>query len=150
MKQRLKVDSNRSCVKALTQLAALAIMEGQSAAEFCFVLEKLASRAYPDTPLEVVSVQKAKILFRLLASWEGSYRIAEAIETSSRGEVHVRVKEVALRLERNRKMASNMSHPLKQIHNRLPHTKHKLAERSQAYPNQAGQGTRCLWQRRLG
>ncbi|KAL6726387.1 hypothetical protein Aduo_008362 [Ancylostoma duodenale] len=129
MKQRLKVDSNGSCVKAMTQLAALTIREGQSVAEFCLVLEKLAGRAYPDIPPEIVSLQKAEILFRQLANWEGSYCIAEAIETSSKDEVYEKVKEVALRLERNRKMASNMSQPLKHL-TRLPHTKRKFVDKS--------------------
>ncbi|EPB79468.1 zinc knuckle [Ancylostoma ceylanicum] len=129
MKQRLKVDSNGSCVKAMTQLAALTIREGQSVAEFCLVLEKLAGRAYPDIPSEIVSLQKAEILFRQLASWEGSYCIAEAIETSSRDEVYEKVKEVALRLERNRKMASNMSQPPKHL-TRMPHTKRKFLDKS--------------------
>ncbi|EYB83687.1 hypothetical protein Y032_0331g2727 [Ancylostoma ceylanicum] len=129
MKQRLKVDSNGSCVKAMTQLAALTIREGQSVAEFCLVLEKLAGRAYPDIPPEIVSLQKAEILFRQLASWEGSYCIVEAIETSSRDEVYEKVKEVALRLERNRKMASNMSQPPKHL-TRLPHTKRKFLDKS--------------------
>ncbi|KAL6734242.1 hypothetical protein Aduo_004803 [Ancylostoma duodenale] len=109
MKERLKVDTNGSCVKAMTQLASLAIREGQSVAEFCLALEKLVSRAYPDTPPEMLSLQKAEILFRQLAKWEGSYCIAEAIETTPREEVYERVKDLALRLERNRNMASSMA-----------------------------------------
>ncbi|RCN37072.1 zinc knuckle [Ancylostoma caninum] len=111
MKERLKVDTNGSCVKAMTQLSSLAIREGQSVAEFCLALEKLVGRAYPDTSPEVVSLQKAEILFWQLAKWERSYCIAETIETSPRGEVYEKVEEVALRLERNRDMAIRMTPP---------------------------------------
>lgn len=53
--------------------------------DFCLALEKLA---YPDAPSEVVSLQKAEILFRQLAHWEGSYCIAETLETSGRADVY--------------------------------------------------------------
>ncbi|RCN37073.1 reverse transcriptase [Ancylostoma caninum] len=66
MKERLKVDTNGACVKAMSQLASLTIREGQPVTEFCLALEKLASRAYPDTPPEAVSLQKAEILFSQL------------------------------------------------------------------------------------
>lgn len=41
MKERLKVDSNGECVKAMTQLSTLTMREGQTIAEFCLVLERL-------------------------------------------------------------------------------------------------------------
>ncbi|WKY06147.1 hypothetical protein Q1695_006390 [Nippostrongylus brasiliensis] len=119
MKERLKVDGNGARVKAMTQLATLSMREGQTVAEFCLVLEKLFSRAYPEVNAEVVSLQKAEILFRQLAKWEGSYWIAEAIETSDKAHAYEKVKDVALRLERNRKVASTRTSVAEKEHNRV-------------------------------
>lgn len=79
----------------------------QSVAEFCLAPKKLMSRAHPDTPPEVVSLQKAEILFRQLAKWEGNCCITETIERRPRGQVYEGVKDVALRLERSRNMANS-------------------------------------------
>ncbi|KAL6723916.1 hypothetical protein Aduo_018869 [Ancylostoma duodenale] len=109
MKQRLRIDSASSRVKAMAGLKSLTMRENQSVSEFCLALEKLASRAYPDVPVEVVSLQKAEILSRQLATWEGSYCLAEALETHAESDAYEKVKEAALRLERSRKMTQEMS-----------------------------------------
>ncbi|EYC17400.1 hypothetical protein Y032_0030g2025 [Ancylostoma ceylanicum] len=109
MQERLQEDGNSARVKALSQLRCLSLREGQSVAEFCVILEKIAHKAFPDTPAEVVSLQKAEILFRQLASWNGSYSLSEAIETSSSGDAYENVKRAAMRLERNRRAAAEMS-----------------------------------------
>ncbi|KAK6011641.1 hypothetical protein OSTOST_23267, partial [Ostertagia ostertagi] len=67
--------------------------------------ESLANRAYPDMPAEATSLQKAEILCRQLANWEGSYCLTEALETSKCEEAYEKVKEAALRLERSLKTA---------------------------------------------
>ncbi|EYC13631.1 hypothetical protein Y032_0043g826 [Ancylostoma ceylanicum] len=46
---------------------------------------------------------------RQLASWNGSYSLSEAIETSSSGEANENVKRAALRLERNRRAVEEMA-----------------------------------------
>ncbi|KHJ97017.1 zinc knuckle [Oesophagostomum dentatum] len=81
------------------QLSMLTMKEGQSVAGFCLVLGKLAARAYPD--------------FRQLAGWDGSYRMAEAIETALREETYEKVKEVALRLERSKQVVSKVANTRK-------------------------------------
>ncbi|KIH69155.1 zinc knuckle [Ancylostoma duodenale] len=105
MKKRLRVDSNSERVKALSELRRLSIREDQSVSDFCFALEKVAHKAYPDTPREVISLQMAEILCRQLAAWNGSYCLTEALEVSATTETYDRVKEVALRLERSMKAA---------------------------------------------
>ncbi|EYC37539.1 hypothetical protein Y032_0781g2301 [Ancylostoma ceylanicum] len=109
MRARLCEDNNSARLKAMTALRKLTMREGQSVAEFCLVLERVASRAYPDTPPEAVSLQKAEILFNQLARWEGSYTLADALETSAKEEVYEKVKETALRLERTRRTANEMA-----------------------------------------
>ncbi|KIH50531.1 zinc knuckle, partial [Ancylostoma duodenale] len=109
MKQRLRIDSASSRVKAMAELRSLAMHENQSVSEFCLTIEKLVSRAYPDVPREVVSLQMAEILSRQLAQWEGSYCLAEALETHAESDAYEKVKEAALRLERSRKMTQEMS-----------------------------------------
>ncbi|EYC45899.1 hypothetical protein Y032_0414g1048 [Ancylostoma ceylanicum] len=109
MKQRLRIDSASSRVKAMAELRSLTMRENQSVSEFCLALEKLASRAYPDVPIEVVSLQKAEILSRQLATWEGSYCLAEALEIHANADAYEKVKEAALRLERSREMTREMS-----------------------------------------
>ncbi|EYB88968.1 hypothetical protein Y032_0239g3334 [Ancylostoma ceylanicum] len=93
----------------MTALRKLTMREGQSVAEFCLVLERVAGRAYPDTPPEAISLQKAEILFNQLARWEGSYTLADALETSGKDEVYEKVKEAALRLERTKRTANEMA-----------------------------------------
>ncbi|KIH58684.1 zinc knuckle, partial [Ancylostoma duodenale] len=109
MQACLQEDGNSARIKALHQLRNLSLRNDQSVGEFCVVLEKIAHRAFPDTPAEVVSLQKAEILFRQLASWNGSYSLSEAIEMSKSGEAYENVKKAALRLERNRKAVQEMS-----------------------------------------
>ncbi|KAK6058689.1 zinc knuckle [Cooperia oncophora] len=105
MKERLRIDGNSQRVKALAGLRTLAIRPGQAVNEFCFVLESLANKAYPDVPAEATSLQKAEILCRQLANWNGSYCLTEALETSSCEQAYEKVKEAALRLERSLKTA---------------------------------------------
>ncbi|KAL6735247.1 hypothetical protein Aduo_005706 [Ancylostoma duodenale] len=109
MKQHLRIDSASSRVKAMAELRSLTMRENQSVSEFCLALEKLASRAYPDAPVEVVSLQKAEILSRQLATWEGSYCLAEALEIHANADAYEKVKEAALRLERSRKVTAKMA-----------------------------------------
>ncbi|VDO05613.1 unnamed protein product, partial [Haemonchus placei] len=106
MKDRLRVDGNSQRVKALADLRTLAIRPGQTVSEFCFVIEHLANKAYPDMPSEATSLQKAEILCRQLANWNGSYCLTEALETSSCERAYEKVKEAALRLERSLRIAS--------------------------------------------
>nr|CDJ82535.1 Zinc finger domain containing protein [Haemonchus contortus] len=103
MKARMRIDGNSQRVKALADLRLLAMRPGQSLSEFCFALESLANRAYPDMPPGATSLQKAEILCRQLASWNGSYCLTEALETSTCDEAYEKVKEVALRLGRSLK-----------------------------------------------
>ncbi|KAK6012382.1 zinc knuckle [Ostertagia ostertagi] len=105
MKARMRIDGNSQRVKALANLRLLALKPGQPLSEFCFALEGLANRAYPDMPPEATSLQKAEILCRQLANWEGSYCLTEALETSKCEEAYEKVKEAALRLERSLKTA---------------------------------------------
>ncbi|VDP48748.1 unnamed protein product [Heligmosomoides polygyrus] len=105
MKKHMSIDSNSERVKALADLRKLAIRDGQTVAEFCLVVERLFNKAYPDTPHEVTSLQKAEILCRQLSGWDGSYCLTEALETSASDEACKKVKEVALRLERSIRMA---------------------------------------------
>ncbi|KAK6058690.1 zinc knuckle [Cooperia oncophora] len=63
------------------------------------------NKAYPDVPAEATSLQKAEILCRQLANWNGSYCLTEALETSSCEQAYEKVKEAALRLERSLKTA---------------------------------------------
>ncbi|RCN49903.1 hypothetical protein ANCCAN_03938 [Ancylostoma caninum] len=109
MKQRLHIDSASSRVKAMAELRSLTMRENQSVSEFCLALEKLASRAYPDVPIEVVSLQKAEILTRQLATWEGIYCLAEALEIHANTDAYEKVNEAALRLEWSRKMTVEMT-----------------------------------------
>ncbi|RCN50282.1 zinc knuckle [Ancylostoma caninum] len=109
MQECLQEDGNSARIKALHQLRNLSLRNDQSVGEFCVVLEKIAHRAFPDTPAEAVSLQKAEILFRQLANWNGSYSLSEAIETSKSGEAYENVKKAALRLEMNRKAVVEMS-----------------------------------------
>uniref|UniRef100_W6NEC1 Zinc finger and Peptidase A2A domain containing protein n=1 Tax=Haemonchus contortus TaxID=6289 RepID=W6NEC1_HAECO len=105
MKARMRIDGNSQRVKALADLRLLAMRPGQSLSESCFALESLANRAYLDMPPVATSLQKAEILCRQLASWNGSYCLTEALETSTCDEAYEKVKEVALRLERSLKTA---------------------------------------------
>ncbi|XGW19137.1 hypothetical protein V3C99_003171, partial [Haemonchus contortus] len=105
MKRRMAIHGNSEKIKALSDLRKLTLREDQSVAEFCWVLERIASKAYPDAPPEVTALQKAEILSRQLASWSGSYCLTEALETSTSAEVYEKVKETALRLERSAKIA---------------------------------------------
>ncbi|KAK6059823.1 hypothetical protein COOONC_02522 [Cooperia oncophora] len=95
MKERLRIDGNSQRVKALAGLRTLAIRPGQAVNEFCFVLESLANKAYPDVPAEATSLQKAEILCRQLAE----------LEWNSCEQAYEKVKEAALRLERSLKTA---------------------------------------------
>ncbi|KIH64172.1 hypothetical protein ANCDUO_05519 [Ancylostoma duodenale] len=106
---RLCEDNNSARLKAMTALRKLNMREGQSVTEFCLVLERIASRAYPDTPPEAISLQKAEILFNQLARWEGSYTLADALETSDKEAVYEKVKEAALRLELTKRTANEMA-----------------------------------------
>ncbi|VDP56931.1 unnamed protein product [Heligmosomoides polygyrus] len=118
MKERLLEDSNSRCLKAMSELRTLAIREGQSIGEFCLVLEKIAGRAFPDSPPEVASLQKAEILSRQLARWNGSHILMEAIECNARSEVYEKVKEAALRLERNRMIAEEVTSASRRVHSK--------------------------------
>ncbi|EYC35032.1 hypothetical protein Y032_1180g3735 [Ancylostoma ceylanicum] len=109
MTASLQEDGNAARIKAMTQLRNLSMRADQTVGEFCVVLEKLANRAYQNIPAEVVSLQKAEILFRQLAKWNGSYSLSEAIETSEGHEAYENVKKAALRLERNRMAANEMA-----------------------------------------
>ncbi|VDO97382.1 unnamed protein product [Heligmosomoides polygyrus] len=86
MQDRLKDDDNNAWVKAMTTLRKLAIRDGQSVSEFCLVLEKMANKAFLDSPPECTSLQKAETLFNQLAHWEGSYVLSEALERADRKE----------------------------------------------------------------
>ncbi|KAK6030414.1 hypothetical protein OSTOST_03451, partial [Ostertagia ostertagi] len=88
MKARMRIDGNSQRVKALANLRLLALKPGQPLSEFCFALEGLANRAYPDMPPEATS-----------------YCLTEALETSKCEEAYEKVKEAALRLERSLKTA---------------------------------------------
>ncbi|VDO37504.1 unnamed protein product, partial [Heligmosomoides polygyrus] len=112
MKDGLREDDNNARIRALTALRKLTIREEQSVGEFCLALEKLASKAYPNSPPEVTSLQKAEILFNELAGWEGSYNLSEALELANASEAYERVKDAALRLERTRKTAEETSQKL--------------------------------------
>ncbi|VDP52855.1 unnamed protein product [Heligmosomoides polygyrus] len=72
--------------RALAALRKLTIREDQSVGEFCLAVEKLSSKAYPNSPPEVTSLQKAEILFNQLAGWEGSYNLSEALELADASE----------------------------------------------------------------
>ncbi|VDP52858.1 unnamed protein product [Heligmosomoides polygyrus] len=109
MKERLREDDNNARIRALAALRKLTIREDQSVGEFCLAVEKLASKAYPNSPPEVTSLQKAEILFNQLAGWEGSYNLSEALELADASEAYERVKDAALRLERTRKTAKETS-----------------------------------------
>ncbi|VDP37675.1 unnamed protein product [Heligmosomoides polygyrus] len=109
MKKRMSIDSNGEKVTALTELRRLTIGDNQSVSEFCLVLERLASKAYPDIPVEVTTLQEAEILCRQLEWWNGSYCLTEALETSNSREVYEKVKETALRLEGSLKVANECS-----------------------------------------
>lgn len=84
-------------------LRTLTMREKQSGSEFCLALEKLVSGAYPDAPLEAVSLLKAEILSRHLARWECTYCLAETLKTNVESEAHEKVKGAALHLERSRR-----------------------------------------------
>lgn len=101
MKERLQEDGDAAKVKPLTQSRNLAMRADQSVEEFCVALERLANRTFPDVPEEVVSLQKAEILFRQLAQWPGSYSLSEALETSEGSLAYENAKRAALRLEIN-------------------------------------------------
>ncbi|VDL73435.1 unnamed protein product [Nippostrongylus brasiliensis] len=109
MGERSQEDSNSACMKALSELRTLTIKDGQSVAEFCLVLERLASRAFQNMPTAAVSLQKAEILYRQLANWNGTYNLAEALKKTDKSEVYEKVKEVALRLERNNRVSRNFN-----------------------------------------
>lgn len=128
MKERLRVDSNGECMEAMTQLSTQTM--SQTIAKFCLVLERLFSRAYPDTGKCVAAGSRAPVW--QLAKWEGSYCIAKAVETSDRSLVYKKVKEVALRVEKNREMAENMA---LQKHNstrhRVPYNRKEVTGRQE-------------------
>ncbi|EYC04433.1 hypothetical protein Y032_0088g2201 [Ancylostoma ceylanicum] len=118
MKERLDEEGNVACVKALTSLRTLTMRDNQTVSDFCYVLEEIASQAYPDETMGRVSLQMAEILYSQLSKWSGSYILAETIETSPRDRVYERVKEAALRLERNLQRVKR-----KQDHRRYEHSK---------------------------
>ncbi|KAL6729185.1 hypothetical protein Aduo_000262 [Ancylostoma duodenale] len=121
MKERLDEEGNVACVKALTSLRTLTMKEGQTVSDFCYVLEKTASQAYPGETIEGVSLQMAEILYSQLSNWSGSYILAETIQTSPRNRVYEQVKDAALRLERNLQQVRK-----KQEHRRQEHGRDKM------------------------
>ncbi|VDP29126.1 unnamed protein product [Heligmosomoides polygyrus] len=65
--------------------------------------------AYTKRRLEAREPKRIAVGHRQLARWSGSYNLAEALEKAEKSEVYERVKEVALRLDRNRKWARNFA-----------------------------------------
>ncbi|VDP08759.1 unnamed protein product [Heligmosomoides polygyrus] len=81
----------------------------ESVDEIHLAVEKQASKAYPNFPPEVTSLQKSEILLNKLTGWEGSYNLSKALELADASEAYDRVKDAALRLETTRKTAKESS-----------------------------------------
>ncbi|EYB97965.1 hypothetical protein Y032_0135g1919 [Ancylostoma ceylanicum] len=111
--------------------------DNQTVSDFCYVLERIASQAYPDETMGRVSLQMAEILYSQLSKWSGSYILAETFETSPRDRVYERVKETALRLERNLQRVKR-----KQDHRRHEHSKDSM-ERLVEIPTSSEE--ECEW-----
>ncbi|EYC10202.1 hypothetical protein Y032_0057g2817 [Ancylostoma ceylanicum] len=103
---RERVEGGRQArqLMAYADLQRLRLGEGQSVTDFCISLESLTKMAYPDVAEEAISTLMAHKLYDQFASSADSYHIMEAMEAPEGGAAmtYTRVKEAALRCERNR------------------------------------------------
>ena len=102
MRVRLQGTEKVARLKAVERLRTLEMHQGQTVAQFCLELEKLSSRAEPGRSAESLSFMRAEMLYKQLADWDGSFHLAQLMETAETDTVYDKMKDMALTLERTK------------------------------------------------
>ncbi|EYC23518.1 hypothetical protein Y032_0015g2696 [Ancylostoma ceylanicum] len=105
MNKLLAKDSTAARIRALAELKSLKIRKYQSVADFCLAIEKVGSKASPQSNPEERSLEYAQILLTNLEDWSEYVFLMSAVHKATPLTAYDEIKQLAISIEQTKTMA---------------------------------------------